>query len=153
MHFIYKLSGENSIAALFVPVNESPWEHLKMLFFPFALFCVYTQIKFKQDKFNIFFAGYVSILAGMWSTLSYFYTLNGALGGNNEWVNFSSFFIGLAVAFALNYFLIRYSVGKGMPNAVCAAIMIITAGIFFLFTFKPPLIPLFQDPQNLSFGI
>jgi L-lactate permease len=89
----------------------------------------------------------------MLTTLSYYYTLNGSLGGNNEWVNISSFFVGVAIAFIINYFLINNSIGKGMPNAIAGAMIIITILIFFLFTFKPPIIPLFQDPQNYTFGI
>ncbi len=37
-HFAYDLSKENILVALFCPVNESTWEHLKLLFFPFLLF-------------------------------------------------------------------------------------------------------------------
>lgn len=153
MHFIYSLSGENKFAGLFCPVNESPWEHLKMLFFPFLIYTIFTQIRLKQDKFNIWFSGCISILLGMLATLSYFYTLNGALGGNNEWVNISSFFVGAVIMFVINYFLISNSIGRGIPNGIGGAMLIVTALVFFLFTFKPPIIPLFQDPQNLTFGI
>lgn len=153
MHFVFDRSGQSTIAGLFCPVNESPWEHLKMLFFPFLIYTVYTQIRLKQDKFNIWFSGYISILLGMLATLSYFYTLNGALGGSNEWVNISSFFAGLAAAFTVNYFLINNSIGRGIPNGVAGAMLIVTVLAFFLFTFKPPIIPLFQDPQNFTFGI
>ena len=34
-HFLYELSGGAAIFALFCPVNESTWEHLKLLFFPY----------------------------------------------------------------------------------------------------------------------
>ena len=36
-HFLYDWSGGLSLAALFCPVNESVWEHLKLLYFPFLL--------------------------------------------------------------------------------------------------------------------
>lgn len=152
-HFAFDWSGGNIIVGLFCPVNESPWEHLKMMFFPFFLYTILTERLMKQDKFNIWFSGYISIITGMAATLCYFYTLNGALGGNNEWVNISSFFAGLAIAFVINYFLINNSVGRGMPNAIAGAMMIVTTLAFILFTVKPPIIPLFQDPQNLTFGI
>ena len=41
MHFIYEWSGNNKIVALFAPVNESPWEHLKLLFFPFVIYGIF----------------------------------------------------------------------------------------------------------------
>ena len=37
LHFTYEWSGENQLVALFSAVNESTWEHLKLLFFPMIL--------------------------------------------------------------------------------------------------------------------
>lgn len=34
LHFVYDWSGEATIVGLFTPVNESVWEHLKLLFWP-----------------------------------------------------------------------------------------------------------------------
>lgn len=151
-HFLYDWLGQSRIVGYFCPVNESPWEHMKLLFFPYLIFTFYLQSQLKNDKFNIYFASYISIIMGMWSTLSYFYTFNGALGGNSEWVNISSFFVGVAVAFVLNYLLLNNSVGKGTPNTIAFIMLILTSLVFFLFTAKPPIIPLFQDPQSLTFG-
>lgn len=39
-HFLYEWSGENKFVALFCAVNESTWEHLKLLFFPFLLWII-----------------------------------------------------------------------------------------------------------------
>ena len=36
-HFVYHLSGELFLVGLFVPVNESVWEHLKMVLWPTIL--------------------------------------------------------------------------------------------------------------------
>ena len=33
-HFIYDWSGKQAWIGFFCPVNESTWEHLKLLFFP-----------------------------------------------------------------------------------------------------------------------
>ena len=151
-HFLFKWSGENKIIALFFSVNESPWEHLKLLFFPFFAFTVYTAFKFKQDKTNVFFANCVSVYLGMWSLLSYFYTFTSITGNISEFINISSFFIGVAITFIISYFLINNSVGSGMPNFFALLTMIITAFVFFLFTFRPPFLPLFQDPQTQAYS-
>lgn len=39
-HFIYQWTGDNRLVALVCPVNESPWEHIKLLWFPFLLWCL-----------------------------------------------------------------------------------------------------------------
>ena len=151
-HFLFKWSGENKLAGLFFSVNESPWEHLKLIFFPFLAFTVYTAVKFRQDKFNVFFSNCAAVYLGMWSTLSYFYTFTSIIGEISEFINISSFIIGVAIAFIISYFLINNSIGKGMPNSFATVVFIITAFVFFLFTFKPPYIPLFIDPQTKTYS-
>ncbi|MCI8518676.1 MAG: hypothetical protein HFJ51_00655, partial [Clostridia bacterium] len=37
LHFTYKLSNNNMLVAAFSAINESVWEHLKLLFFPMLL--------------------------------------------------------------------------------------------------------------------
>lgn len=37
LHFTYELSGNNLFIATFSAVNESVWEHLKLIFFPSLL--------------------------------------------------------------------------------------------------------------------
>ncbi len=37
LHFTYNLSGENIIVGSFSAINESVWEHLKLLYFPMLL--------------------------------------------------------------------------------------------------------------------
>lgn len=152
-HFLYELTGENKIVGLFCPVNESPWEHLKLLYFPYLIYTFITMQKLQQDKFNVYFSAYISVLAGMLSVLNYYYTLNGALGGNNSWVNISSFFVGIALMFTVNYLLLGNSIGKGIPNGIAFALLIIGIIIFGVFTVNPPIIPLFKDPQSLSYGM
>ena len=42
LHFLYEWSGENTLAALVSGVNESVWEHMKLLFVPVFLWLVLT---------------------------------------------------------------------------------------------------------------
>jgi hypothetical protein len=153
MHFLYDWTNKNTFVGLFCPVNESPWEHLKLIFFPYAGYAIFERIKLNKDKFDVYFAKYIGLLFGLWSTLSVYYTVSGSFGKMIDWVNISTFFIGVAIAFVTSYLLINSSIGNGLPNSIAGAMLIITAIVFFIFTFKPPMIALFQDPQSLKFGI
>ena len=51
LHFLYGLSGDLRLVALFSAVNESTFEHMKILFFPLFLFAF---IEKRLKKFNIF---------------------------------------------------------------------------------------------------
>lgn len=38
LHFLFDLRGQSVIAALFLAVNESIWEHMKLMYYPMLLF-------------------------------------------------------------------------------------------------------------------
>lgn len=42
LHFAYELSGKLFIVGLYCPVNESPWEHMKLIFTPSVLYFLCT---------------------------------------------------------------------------------------------------------------
>lgn len=49
LHGLYEWSGENVVAGLFAPVNESVWEHLKLAFYPVIVLMVYPVTKYQQQ--------------------------------------------------------------------------------------------------------
>ena len=48
-HFAYEWSGKQLLAGAFCAVNESTWEHMKLLFFPALLFTM-IQIAAAQER-------------------------------------------------------------------------------------------------------
>ena len=48
-HFFYDWSGRTPLAALISPVNESIWEHMKLLFFPALLWSLFTPRSLRKD--------------------------------------------------------------------------------------------------------
>ena len=153
MHFIYEWSNNNSIIGLFCPVNESPFEHLKLLFFPFLIWTFIETIKLSQDKFNVYFAKLIGIVSGMLFTLAVFYISNGMFGKNFEFVNIASFFIGILAAYIISYNIIKSSKGNGLINGISFALLIIIAIGFMFLTYFPFHIPFFKDSQDNTFGI
>ena len=53
-HFLYEFSGKRIIFALFCPVNEYVWEHLKLLFFPFLLITILNWFQNRPQVQSIF---------------------------------------------------------------------------------------------------
>lgn len=49
LHELYKWTGGNRVVGLFVPVNESVWEHLKLAFYPVVVLMVYPLTKYQQQ--------------------------------------------------------------------------------------------------------
>lgn len=151
-HFFYEWSGESTAVGLFTPINESVWEHLKLIFFPFLIWSIVQAIIIKRG--NILFPKFVGVIAGMSATLSFFYTYTGMIGKNIDWLNILSFFVGVFIAFLVDYVIIK---SDKLQNKTATVIAIILFGamsaIFILFTFAAPLIPLFKDPITSSYGI
>ena len=62
-HFAYRWSGGALLAGVFCAVNESVWEHMKLLFFPVFLF---TAVQFCMgERDGLLAARAVSVTAGL----------------------------------------------------------------------------------------
>lgn len=80
LHFVYEWTGGNRVIAVFSAVNESTWEHMKLLFIPFLVFTVVEFIVFSEAFRNFFAVKAASILLGLVSIPALFYTLTGMFG-------------------------------------------------------------------------
>lgn len=152
-HFVFEWSGNNTVVGLFCPINESPWEHLKLIFFPYLIWTVAQYFIMHKSK-NIFPAKFIGVFVGMVTTLSFFYTYTGIIGKNIDLLNIASFFIGVFCAFAVDYTVIKsYKLQSVSANIISIILFAVCGTIFILFTFAPPIIPLFKDPITSSYGI
>lgn len=152
-HFIFEWSSYSKIFALFCPVNESVWEHLKLLFFPYLIWSVMTYYSAERKK-ELLPAKLIGAVSGMGLIVIFFYTYTGITGKMSAFLNVLSFFIGVLIAFLIDYLVIKS--GKMQSALFCNISIGLFAGIcivFFIFTFVPPFIPLFKDPINLNYGI
>ncbi len=152
-HFAYEWSGFNIAVGLFCPVNESVWEHLKLLYFPYLLWGIIQCFKYKDCK-QILSCKCIGAICAMMTITGFFYTYSGIIGKTIDALNILSFFIGVLAGFAIDYTLIK-SVKFDSTKSLIASIIVflILCAIFFLFTIYPPIIPLFRDPLSLSYGI
>src|SRR5699024_8121367 len=82
MHFVYELSGKNPIVALFAPVNESIWEHLKLLFYPMLVFNIIEYFIYGKDYDNFVAVKATALIIGMFAITASFYTYTGIIGKN-----------------------------------------------------------------------
>lgn len=153
-HFFYEWSGNNIIVGLFSPVNESVWEHLKLIFFPYLIWSIAEFFCAKDKKINLFFSKLCGIIAGMLLIVFIYYTYTGATGNESMIADIASFFIGTAAAYLTSYAIMKNCRYKGKAvEIVSFIILLLILGIFILFTFSPPMIPLFEDSVTKTYGI
>lgn len=65
LHFVYEWSGSAVIVGLFAPVNESVWEHIKLLFFPGLLFSVWDYFHASRRPASFLPSRTAGLTAGM----------------------------------------------------------------------------------------
>lgn len=153
-HFFYEWSGENILAGLLCPVNESVWEHLKLIYTPYLIWSLAEFFILKGRKINLFFSKLCGIIGGMLIILFIHYTYTGATGSESVTADIVSFFAGVAAAFLISYMIMKNVKYKGAASEIISFILLIaTGGVFILFTFSPPLIPLFEDSITKTYGI
>lgn len=152
LHFLYDWTGSD-VAALFSAVNESTWEHMKLLFFPMLLFAVVQYFFVGKDRDDYWCVKAKSILLGIGLIPVIFYTLRGVFGTTPDFVNISIFFISAAIAYIYEPRLFKKENGSCRFGKLSLALLCVIAALFFVFTFYPLQIPLFRDPLSGEYGI
>ena len=151
-HFLYDLTGNNPLVGKFFAVNESTWEHLKLLFFPYVLFMLAEWFYIGKNYKSFAFSKALGVLAGMLFIVAAFYTYTGVLGRSIDFVNIAIFVIGAAISFWASYMLLSggSKITFTLPSVITLTII---AVLFVLFTTNPPQIGLFKDPVTGKFGV
>lgn len=144
LHFVYEWSGSQPFIGLFSPVNESIWEHGKLLFFPMLLYTFLIQSRLKSEYPCILSALLSGILVGNALIPVLYYTYSGILGYSLTAVDIAIFYISVLAAFFVSW---RLSLSCRMQNSTGLLLggVILLAALFFLFTFAPPSIALFRS--------
>ncbi len=151
LHFLYDWTGESILAAPFSGVNESTWEHMKLLFWPLLLFALIQRPFFKEQA-NYWCVKLYTTVAGLILIPTLFYTWNGAFRKTPDWVNITIFYISAAAAFLLEWWIFKQNrLQCKHPKLAYAGILLI-AVLFVIFTFFQPHILLFQDPLTGNYG-
>lgn len=152
LHSLYDLT-DSTFSALFSAVNESTWEHMKLLFFSMLIFAIFQSRYFAKDYDNFWCAKLIGILVGLAVIPIIYYTYTGALGVSADWFNILIFFIAAAVSYIVETQLIKRDKCFGISSILAIIILCVITLLFFVFTFAPPKIPLFQDPITKLYGL
>lgn len=151
LHFTFKWSNKNSLVGTFSAVNESTWEHLKLLFFPMLISIIVGYFYIGKNLPNFVCVKTLGIIIAMLFTVSFFYTYTGILGTNYAILNILAFIIAAMLGEYISYKLM-FSIFE-CSNANSIIILSILFISFIIFTFSPPKIGLFKDPINNTYGI
>ncbi len=152
LHFLYDWTGGNILVSPFSGVNESTWEHMKLLFWPLFLFALVQRLFFKDQK-NYWCIKLAEILLGLMLIPVLFYTYNGAFGKSPDWLNIAIFYISALLVFLFERWAFKQNRLQCRHPWLTFAIICLIGVLFLVFTFMPPQIPLFQYPLTGTYSV
>ena len=151
-HFAYEWSGKQLLAGAFCAVNESTWEHMKLLFVPWLLWTVAQCIGLRSLRPAAPRA--VGLLAGMAAIPLLFYGYTGVTGVNVGVVNVLIFQAAVLLAFWVSTALQkRGTLTAPVWQAAGVLVMAALCAAFVLWTVSPPALPVFTDPVDGTRGV
>ncbi len=152
LHFVYDWTGKCIAVAPFSAVNESIWEHMKLLFYPMFVFGLIGYRLSGEDFGTFWWSAFSGTVAGLLLIPILYYSYTGAFGKNSEWFNIAIFFIAAGIGYYVQIKLLgnEYSFSMGMAGFV---IMCVIAVMFIVMTFVQPQLPIFKDPGSGTYGI
>ena len=80
LHFLFDLTGGSTAAALFSAVNESIWEHMKLIYYPMLLFSLIEYRVWGKEVDGFWCVKLKGVLLALVLIPALFYTYTGALG-------------------------------------------------------------------------
>lgn len=151
LHFTYEWSNNSLLIASFSAVNESTWEHLKLVFFPMLLTTIIGYFYIGKNFKNFLCAKAIGIITSILFIVVFFYTYTGIIGTNFAFLDISSFFISVLLGEYVTYKVLLSNSSCNNKFAIISIVVLLFCFVFF--TYYPPKIALFKDPINNSFGI
>ena len=152
-HFIYDFFP-NIIFSIFFPVNESIWEHMKLIITPTLIFMFFEYLFYKKKniKYNNLSLSYIiSIILGIIIYLIIYLPIHYTIGHNL----IISIIILIIVYLFIELLSYKLIIRKEIKNSkiISIVLIIITYLVFLTLTYFPPKIDLFHDTQKDSYGI
>lgn len=153
LHFVYHWSDQNAIVAAFASVNESTWEHMKLLAVPWIVWSVVEWLALWHSKGPVLAARAAGLLAGLLAIPTLFYTYQGITGVNSDIVNILIFQLAVLLAFWVSWRIQDKRKLSGKLWQWLGALCLVAIGVLFvLWTYNPPQLPVFVDPLTNLVG-
>lgn len=147
LHFAYNWSNQSVFFAPFSAINESIWEHMKLLFFPMFVFALVENFFLGNEYENFWCVKLLGITLGILLIPVLYYSYTGMFGIEKDWINISIFFLANAVAYLLETWLLKRGLPRCVQPLLALFLLCLIAFVFVVFTFAPPTIPLFEPPN------
>ena len=152
-HFVYKWIP-NTLFSLIFPVNESIWEHMKLLVTPVLIFSLFEYIIYRRKdiNYNNFILSYsISMLIGIIIYLMLYLPIHYIFGHNSIFAIILLFIVFIIIEI-ISYYIMRYK-EISYSNIVGIGIILLMYIVFGYLTYYPLESDLFYDMNKNIYGI
>lgn len=154
LHFTYEWSGENAFVGSFSAVNESVWEHLKLVFFPMLIATIVEYFFIKDVSKNYIEAKTIGIFTAIAFIVVAFFTYSGIIGTSIIVIDILIFIISIILGEYVAYKLMKREDESTVATEVLSIVILAFLLLcFVIFTYLPPEVNLFRDVTTGVYGI
>lgn len=153
LHFLFDLSGQSVVASLFSAVNESIWEHMKLIYFPMLLFGLIEYFLRGRDEAGFWCKKLAGMALGLTLIPVLYYTYTGILGTSADWFNVTIFFLAAAAAYWLENRLYMNDRTCRIPSPVALGLICLVVWPLCYLHSTHPIFPSSRTPSQGGYGI
>ena len=154
LHFTYEWSGENLFIGSFSAVNESVWEHLKLVFYPMLIAAILEYFFVKDVSNNYVEAKTIGIFTAICFIIVSFFTYSGIIVTSIIVIDILIFIISIILGEYVAYRLMkRENESTVTTESLSIIILVFLLLCFIIFTYLPPEVNLFRDVTTGIYGI
>lgn len=166
-HFLFDLLGRAPIVGAFAPVNESVWEHGKILIWPITLWWMLgmalirplraswpqgdVDVERRQARWLL--GACAASLTALAVMIAGYYTYTGALGLHALWADILLFAVSLGAGQTVGLRVFAKGTRRRSVRILAALILAALLVSSMIFTFFTPRLPIFQCPVALTYGL
>ena len=148
-HFLYEWTGENFVVGLFFPVNESIFEHLKLVPLPWLIWWAFSGRNIKE-KDRWYTACLSSVITALLLMPLSFYFYRYALNVRLDFINILLHLFCSAMGQIVGLHFWKHT--KTMKKSISIGIILFLIIAFAVLTIISPKLPLFFDGVSGKFG-
>ncbi len=151
-HFLYELSNHNKVVGLFTAVNESTWEHIKIVLTPLFLFGLFDGFRFGTFD-NYFIGKSLSVLLPIIFIPIVFYTYRYFTKKHILMVDISIFLVSIILAQMTFYYFMDIKPLNFIYEYIGTILLFTIFAFYMVLTLKPMKNFLFKDPITKKYGL
>lgn len=151
LHFTYDLSNHNKTVGIFSSVNESVWEHMKLVMLPYLVYLL-IEIPFLYKNPNFIFSKFCGLICILALIPLLFYTKKLIIKKSILIIDILIFYVSIGIGFYVEFYILGMNAVCPIINYIGLVLLIIIYIYFYNATIYPGEGNIFIDPITKKKG-